>query len=167
MNFMDTIRKRRSVRAYQSTPLPETAIDKITEAIQLAPTAANKQPFSFLLVTEPETKRKIEAVYSKDWLAQAPAILVAIGDQSQAWQRFDGRSAVEIDTAIAMEHALLAAADEGVASCWICAFATEKMNAALDIEPPRSVVAISPLGYPAEISKEIKHKPAGELLIKI
>jgi nitroreductase len=65
---------------------------------------------------------------------------------------------------IAMEHLVLAATAEGLATCWICAFQTEKMNQELNIMPPWSVIAISPLGYANEEPAPVKRKPVKELI---
>jgi len=57
MEFYDVIRRRRSIRGYKPEAIPEEKLDRIREAIQLAPTACNLQPFRFLLSLISHTTR--------------------------------------------------------------------------------------------------------------
>ena len=85
-------------------------------------------------------------------------------DETQAWHRFEGESASVIDVAIAMEHFVLAAAAEGLGTCWICAFKRDEMDQALNIEKPWHTVAISPLGYAkADACRNTGRKPQDEI----
>jgi len=52
LSLFDTIRKRRSVRKFKSTPIPKKHLNKILEAACLAPTAGNQQPWKFLVVDD-------------------------------------------------------------------------------------------------------------------
>ena len=70
-----------------------------------------------------------------------------------------------MDVTIALEHFVLAAAAEGLGTCWICAFNRDDMDAALAIEKPWHSVAISPLGYARKDSCAAKTvKPITELI---
>ena len=149
MEFYDTIRTRRSCRGYfPDKPVPGEALARISEAINMAPSACNKQPVKFLFVRNAELRAKICGIYRPDWLKDAPVIVVALGCDEKAWHRPEGDSIVPVDAAIAMEHFVLAAAAEGLGSCWICAFRRDEMDRVLGLEGTswRSV-AISPLGY--------------------
>ena len=147
MDFYDAVALRRSVRGYKSDPLPDEALSRIKKAVLAAPSACNRQPLRFIFITSPEVRKAVCGCYSRPWLAEAPMIVAACGDAGAAWHRFDGSSAVNIDLGIAMEHLVLAAASEGIGSCWICAFDVEAMSAALGVKPPWQVLAITPLGY--------------------
>ena len=108
-------------------------------------------------------RKKICEVYRNPFLAQAPVILLALGNASMAWQRpGDDHSIVEIDLGIMFEHAVLAAAAEGLGSCWICAFERSKMDAAAGISAPWTVLAVSPLGYAAAEPNPYQRKPSAE-----
>jgi nitroreductase len=50
MDVFEAVQKRRSVRAYQSTPIPREKLEKILEAARLAPSASNIQPWHFIVV---------------------------------------------------------------------------------------------------------------------
>ena len=54
MELMETIKKRRSVRAYKSQEISDETLDKILEAARLAPSASNRQPWKFIVVRDPK-----------------------------------------------------------------------------------------------------------------
>ena len=163
MDFYDVLKARRSIRAYRPDPVPAEALARIAEAVRLAPTACNRQPFRFLAVRDPELKKKIAAATPMKFIAEAPVILAALGHASEAWQRpGDDRPIVEIDLAIAMEHAVLAATAEHLASCWICAYERSRMDAALGLDAEWTTLALSPLGIAADAPRPFVRKPSGE-----
>ena len=164
MEFFDVLRTRRSIRAYQPTPVPAEAIEKIKEAIRLAPTGCNFQPFRFIFITNEEVRKQVAAYYPGKWFAEAPMLVAVIGNPEAAWHRRDGgESIVEIDVAIAMEHFQLAAADCGLGSCWIGAFNRKGVNQVLNIQAPWSTVILAPLGYPAQDAAPRTNKSDEEL----
>ena len=116
----------------------------------LSPSAANLQPWEFLVIESEPLLSRVKEAYSRDWLQDAPQILVVSGFENQAWQRrFDGYRSIETDLAIAMTHLLLAATDEGVATCWISAFDPQTLAHALELKEDQRVYGITPLGYAA------------------
>lgn len=147
MEFYDTIKARVSTRSYKTSPVPQIALDRIAEAVALAPSACNRQPWKFLIIKNPLLKTAACSVYRGEWLKDAPLLAVIAGNKAEAWKRLEGTSIIETDTAIAMEHFVLAAANEGLGTCWICAFDTAKMDEVLGFKDPWSAYAISPLGY--------------------
>ncbi|HEY5472062.1 MAG TPA: nitroreductase family protein, partial [Candidatus Limnocylindrales bacterium] len=58
---ISTILARRSVRAYEPTPISDDDLRAILEATRQAPSAANRQPVHFVIVRDPEQKRKVAA----------------------------------------------------------------------------------------------------------
>jgi nitroreductase len=117
---------------------------------RLAPSAKNLQPWKFLLVSSPEMLAGVRLCYDREWFRQAPHILVVTGDREAAWVRpSDGWNSLETDLAIAMDHLVLAAHAEGVATCWISAFDPAILREALGLGPTEEVFAITPLGYAA------------------
>ncbi len=164
MQFYEVLRRRRSIRSYRPDAVPEASLARIWEAVQLAPTACNRQPFQFLLLLSEEKKEAVYRCYGSAWLRQAPAIVVALGDREEAWKRLSGASVHPIDTAIAMEHLVLAAAAEGLGTCWICAFDQDKLHRELDLNPKWEAIALTPLGFPAETPSPRGSKSVGELV---
>jgi len=150
MEFRELIKFRESVRNYDSQkPVPQNVLDRILEAGRLAPSAANRQPWKFLIVTSKEMLEKVHECYLKDWFHAAPIVLIIVGKRENAWtRRYDGYNSLETDLTIAMDHMILAATNEGVGSCWIAAFEPTILRGALDLADDEEVFAITPLGYP-------------------
>jgi nitroreductase len=164
MQFHEVIRKRRSIRGYQSQSVPQEKLDRVWEAVRLAPSACNFQPVRFLLVESAAARATVCECYKAPWLREAPLIVVVLGSRERAWKRVNGTSAHPIDAAIAMEHLVLAAAAEGLGTCWVCAFDQEALHARLKLPPEWEVVALTPLGYPAAEPKPLERKPVSELV---
>ena len=164
MEFYEVLKTRRSVRAYKPDAVPENALHKIAEAVNLAPTACNLQPFKLLLVRDPAMRKTICSHCRFGFLAEAPVIAVMMTNESASWTRFEGNPAADIDASIAMEHFVLAAAAEGLGTCWICAFSRPEMNDALKITAPWSVFALSPLGYGNGGTRPFSRKDVAEVV---
>lgn len=162
MEFYDVINKRRSIRGYKPDGIPDAALRRIAEAINLAPSACNRQPWRFQIVLNPEIRAAICDVYRQPWLQQAPAIVLALGNAELCWKRFEGTPIIDVDVAIAMEHMVLAATAEGLGTCWVCAYEKARMNLAAGVAAPWEVLAISPLGYAAVPPMEIVRKDVNE-----
>ena len=150
MEFQELIKYRESVRDYDPTrPVPQAVLRRILEAGRLAPSAANRQPWKFLVISSREMRQKVHACYAKDWFRAAPHILIVTGKQEDAWtRRYDGYNSLETDLTIAMDHLILAAANEGVGTCWIAAFDPQILQTVLNLKKTEMVYAITPLGYP-------------------
>lgn len=172
MNFLDLVRSRESIRNYDpARPVAREVLERILEAGRLAPSAANRQPWRFLVISSPEMLAKVRPCYSRSWFADAPQILVVTGDRGAAWTRMgDGYNAIETDLTIAMDHLILAATAEGVGTCWIAAFDPQVLRSALALKENETVFAITPLGYPKpdfqrKITKD--RKPLTEVVLII
>lgn len=152
MSLLDTIRGRRSVREYYGRPVAEEALSRVLEAARLAPSAKNLQPWKFIVVTDAGVKKRLaEASFDQMFMARAPVIVIACGLPGQAYGRM-GRymSSWPVDVAIALEHLVLQAAEEGLGTCWIGAFEESEVKDVLGIPADVRVLALTPLGYPAE-----------------
>jgi nitroreductase len=165
MNFQELIRKRYSVRAYESRPVEEEKLARVLEAARLAPTACNLQPFQVIIVPTKGREDDLRRIYGREWFVQAPLILAVCALPAESWVRkYDGWNSAEVDATIAMDHLILAAAEEGLGTCWIAAFnpaaAREILGLPVDVVP----VAFTPLGYPADSLPPKKRRPAAELI---
>ena len=150
MEYYDLIRSRESVRNYDpKRPVPRGILTRILDAGHLAPSACNYQPWKFLVISSREMLEKAGKCYPRDWFRDAPHILVIAGLKDQAWVRkYDGYNSIETDLAIAMTHIILAAENEGIATCWIEAYDPAALREALQIPGNQVIFGITPLGYP-------------------
>ena len=133
MDFYETIKIRRSIRAYKKSPVEDDKLGRVINAARLAPTAANRQPFSLIVVKNEQVKHKLKDAYSQEWFYTAPVIICACASSENAWKRNDGKGYVDVDVAIAMDHLILAASAEGLGTCWIAAFKPEVVKEVLNI----------------------------------
>jgi nitroreductase len=152
MDVFEAIRIRRSVRKYQSRPIPDDVLDRMLEALRLAPSACNYQPWRFIVVRDEKTREAVaHASCEQMFIAQAPVIVVGCGFPAKAYQKMGGAgNSVDIDVAIALDHLMLAAAEAGLGTCWIGAFSEQAVKDVLNLPDDVKVVALTPLGYPAE-----------------
>ncbi len=164
MEFFDLIGNRYSVRSYRPTPVEKDTLDRILEAAVIAPTAANRQPFRLIVIPTRGREAALGRVYPRDWFVQAPLVICACGVEAEAWTRRDGKSYVDVDVTIAMDHLILAAHALGLGTCWIGAFDAAAAREVLGLEPGLEPLAFTPLGYPADAPRPKKRRPVSELV---
>jgi nitroreductase len=149
MEFLDLVNQRESIRNYDpEKPVANHILKNILEAGRLAPSAANLQPWQFIVIISDEKLAAVRESYPRSWFMDAPCVLAVTGDQNSAWHRADGYSSIETDLTIAMDHIILAAESVGVGTCWVGNFDYKKLRTALELKPNEVVFAITPLGYP-------------------
>ena len=146
--FLELAKKRHSLRSYQDKKVEKDKILSILEAGRLSPTAVNKQPLHYLVVTNKEIKQKIIDTYPRQWIANAPAIIIVSLDHSKSWKRNDGKDHGDIDGGIAIANMTLAATDLGLGTCIVCHFDTKKLEEEIDFPPHMEAIALLPIGYP-------------------
>jgi len=165
MDFYDVIYGRESIREYDpKRKVDPEIIKRIADAGRIAPSACNFQPWEFLVVSSEEMLKKIKPCYLGNWFKEAQHVLIVKGFRDRAWLRgYDEYSSLETDLTIAMDHMILAAENEGVATCWIAAFNPEILDNALNLNENEFVYAITPLGYPKRGYVKVGHKPRKDL----
>ena len=166
MNFIELATKRSSVRNFEPKSVGKEKLLSVIEAARIAPSAANFQPWKFIVVTDPEILKSIQATYHREWLVSAPAIIVALGDHRKGWHRkSDGKDFTDIDVAIAIDHLTLAATELGLGTCWICNFDVQRcceiFKTPENIEP----IAIIPIGYPVVEPESVKKRESIDQLV--
>lgn len=157
MDFLQLAKERHSVRKYSSQPVEEGKLLRVLEAGRVAPTAVNKQPQRFLVISSGEGLAKLGKAGN---LHGAPLAIVVCGLKNVAWVRpQDGHSMVDIDTTIATTHMMLEAWAQGLGSCWITwfdpAIVREEFALPEFVEPVNILV----IGYAAgEAASAERHK---------
>ena len=163
MNIYEIIKKRQSIRSYKPEPVEEEKLNRILEAARLAPSAANRQPICFVVIKDEKTKQELKKAYGEKWFYTAPVIICACSIPEKAWKRSDGKNYADIDAAIAMDHLILAATEEGLATCWIAAFKVPIIKSILNLSPGMEPVAITPVGYPLDVPEPTYRKPLEDI----
>ena len=149
MEFKEVIRNRFSCRKFSDRQIESEKLDAILEAGRLAPTAKNLQEQRIYVAQSAEALAKIDS--ATRYRYGAPTVLVVAFDKNNVFT-YPGEtrdSGVE-DATIVATHMILAAADEGVNSCWINFFDPEKMAEALSLPENEEVLMMLDLGYAAE-----------------
>ena len=164
MNFKALCEQRYSCRAYQTKPIESEKLDYIRECVRLAPSAVNRQPWRFILVTDAAQLALLHRCYNREWIKDAPAIVICCQNSDEAWVRpCDGKSHADIDIAIAVEHLVLAAASVNLGSCWVCNFDAPLLAQTFPLPQGFQAAALVPLGYPANEPSPKKRKPLDEV----
>lgn len=164
MEFIEVIKKRRSIRAYQSKEISEEKLGRILEAARFAPSANNKQSWKFIVVKDPETKRKLVKVSrNQSFIGEAPVVIAGVALEPDRVMSCEV-PAYAVDLAIAIQHIALAAANEGLGTCWIGAFSQDDVKKILEVPDSYKVVALMPMGYPAESPGTKTRKPLEDIV---
>lgn len=162
MNFKELCNKRFSVRSYLPKAIPAETLEYVLECGRLAPSAVNKQPWIIFVCQSDEIRQKLQSAYNRSWFQEAPAYLVLCRKEGTSWVRqYDEKDHGDIDVAILAEHICLAAAEQGLGSCWVCNFDPEGVRAALQIDATVIPEVIIPIGYTEdEAEKHPKNRKA-------
>ena len=166
MNFLDLVKKRYSVRSYESRGIEAGKLDYIMECVRLAPSAVNYQPWHFSIVTDPEKLAALKTAYSREWIETAPCIIVACADHQESWHRkMDGKDHADVDVAIAVEHLCLAATEQGLGTCWVCNFDVTRCREIMELPDNWEPIALIPVGYAVEENvPEKRRKTLNEII---
>ena len=149
MEFKEVIKARYSCKKYSDRQVEQAALDAILEAGRVAPTAKNLQEQHIYVIQSPETLAKIDAITPCRY--GAPTVLVVAFDKNNVFTYpGDKRDSGVEDATIVATHMILAAADEGVDSCWINFLDPEKLAEVLGLPENEEVLMLMDLGYAAE-----------------
>ncbi len=149
MEFKEVVSKRYSCKKYSDRQVDEEKLTAILNAGRLAPTAKNLQEQHVYVLRSAETLAKIDAVTPCRY--GAPTVLVVAFDKGNVFTYPGGKrdSGIE-DATIVATHMILAAADEGVDSCWINFLDPEKLADLLGLPENEEILMVMDLGYAAD-----------------
>lgn len=188
MNVMDAIKKRRSIRNYKPDEIPEDVLDKLLNAMRLAPSGKNRQPWKFIVVRDKATKAKLAAACcGQKFIAEAPVVIVACGSEKEAAAGYykDGQriiadgwavaeemkkgpveyeSCLPLDLAIALDHLTLTAVEEDLGTCWVGALDERQVKELLSVPDDMRAPLVMPIGYPVSWPNPRPRKPLEEII---
>ena len=149
MEFKEVIKNRYSCKKYLDRQVEAEKLTAILEAGRLAPTAKNLQEQHVYVVQSEDGLAKVDSVTPCRY--GAPTVLVVAFDKDNVFTYpGDKRDSGVEDATIVATHMILAAADEGINSCWVNYFDPEKLAAALGLPDNEEVLMVMDLGYAAE-----------------
>ena len=149
MEFKEVIRNRYSCKKYSGRQVETEKLEAILEAGRLVPTAKNLQEQHIYVIQSPEVLARIDAVTPCRY--GAPTVIAVAFDKDNVFTYPGGKrdSGVE-DASIVATHMILAAADEGVDSCWINNLNPDQLAADLGLPENEEILMAMDLGYAAE-----------------
>ena len=165
MEFKEVIRNRYSCKKYSDRQVEPEKLTAILEAGRLAPTAKNLQEQHVYVLQTADSLAMIDEATPCRY--GAPTVLVVAFDKKNVFTYPGGKrdSGVE-DASIVATHMMLAAADEGVDSCWLNFFDPEKLAVGLELPENEEILMVMDLGYAAEgagpLGNQNSRKPLGE-----
>jgi nitroreductase len=164
MDVFMAIEKRRSIRTYKETEIEAEKIDKILESARIAPSAANRQEWKFIVVKDSNTRKKLEkAAMGQKFVTEAPVTIVACSTESERVMPC-GQYAYTVDLSIAVSFMILEATELGLGTCWLGAFQENEVKEVLDIPEEIRVVAMFTLGYADEDPSSRPRKSIDEII---
>lgn len=139
MRVMETIRKRRSIRKFKSSPVHEDQIKLLIEAARLAPSGSNVQPWRFLVVTDQKVKDELrDAAFGLRFVGDAPLVIVCCGDLLSWKQTREQNQEIlkRIDIPLTKEYrkALTIRVEKAVTAEMNTRIPTTMMNVAIAVE---------------------------------
>jgi len=152
-----TLIKLRSIRSFKSEKIEEKVLRNILEAGRHTPSAHNIQPWHFVVVSEPETKKKL--AMNARFIEDSALSIVGCGDPEESPQSY------KLEVAIALQSMVMAAWIQGIGSCWVDVRVNEKkVKEILGIPERLIVVALVAFGYPVEIPEPAWKKPLNQIV---
>ena len=164
MDFLELVKSRYSCRAYKSLGVEREKLDYILECVRFAPSAVNRQPWRFHIVSEESDKVRLQQCYDRDWFRTAPMYVIASILHDEEWVRADGKHHGDIDIAIAVEHLCLAATEQGLATCWVCNFDAALCKQLFSLPANEEPAVVIPLGYAADEIRPKTRKTIEEIV---
>ncbi len=163
MDVFEAIAKRRCIRAYADVPVPREKLMRFLEAVRLSPSWKDRQCWSVIVLSDREKIRALGELLrhnpAPEVFETVPYFIVFTADPAASGDR-DGKPYYMTDVGIAMENAVLAATKMGLGTCWIGAFSEAPIKEFLGVPGDIRIVAMTPLGVPAE---EPEARPRKEL----
>jgi len=175
MDFKKLIIRRQSVRKYQNKPVEKEKIEQLIEAVHVAPSACNSQPWKLIIVDEPELKSRVakatfnKAISFNKFAIESPVIAVLVIEKAKLIAQIGGsiknQEYPQYDIGIAAEHFCLQATELGLGTCMLGWFNEKKIQKLLNIPNKRKIGLVITLGYPPEGYKQRKkiRKPVSEI----
>jgi nitroreductase len=145
-DFIEIVKKRRSIRKYQDKEISEDIIRDIIDCARLAPTARNEQPWEFVVIRDKGNLETLTTIVGRNApFLKSASCCIAVFCRETKYYLEDGCAATE--------NILLAAKSYGIGSCWIAGDKkeyTDKVRDFLNVPSGYKLVSLVSLGYPDE-----------------
>lgn len=159
------LRARRSIRRYKPDPVPEEMVAQLLEAGRVAPSASNRQPWTFIVVRDPQVRREVAraaayAIVRWKHAEEAPLLIVLCGDtRNPLYRQF-----LHEDIGLAGANIMLQARALGLGTCWIGGLDRKALAAVLKLPDYMEIVGLLTVGFPDEDPPPRPRKPLSEIV---
>jgi nitroreductase len=159
------LRERRSIRRYHPDPVPEEMLIQVLEAGRWAPSASNRQPWTFVVVRDEAVRRELAqhaAYYFVRWahVGEAPVLIALCGNaRNPIYRQF-----LHEDIGLAGSQMMLQARALGLGTCWLGGVDRAAMAQVLKLPDGLEVIGLLTLGFPAEDPPPTPRKPLAEIV---
>ena len=182
MEVLESIKSRRSIRRYQTTPVDDETLEQVLEAARWAPSWANTQCWRFIVVQDNNIKAELANTLlmvergdvlvdnpSVEAVRNAPVVIVACAETGisgfkQGKPSTDKGDWYMFDVALAMQNLILTAHSVGLGTVHIGALDAKKAAGVLQVPEGFCVVEMTPLGYPDQEPKPRPRKELAEII---
>ncbi|WP_455380426.1 nitroreductase family protein [Acidihalobacter prosperus] len=169
-DFFATLRRRHSVRHYQSDmPVESEKLHAVLESALSAPSAGDLQAYQIGVVENAEHRHALAQETDQAFIEQAPVCLVFCTDAERSAITFGerGRELYALqDATIAAAYAQLAAVAAGLGSAWVGYFNSQEVGRLLNLPPNLQAIAILTLGYPAELPEPTSRRHINDVVFQ-
>jgi len=178
MDIMEAMSKRKSIRAYKTTPVDDKVLDTILEAGRLAPSWGNSQTWRFIVVTDSSIKTQLAESALRpgnrgtNAVKMAPVVIAACAELNKAGFR-DGAPATDkggywfmFDVGLALENMALAACSFNLGTLFVGGMNAKTAESILGVPEGYAFVILMTLGYPDEQPEARPRKSATEIIFR-
>lgn len=182
MEFDHVISSRKTIRKYQNFPVDSEQLTQIIESGMLAPSAKNRQPWRFYILTDKQKEDIVQMMYQWEKInttfptsirgsaAQMQEANKAIIIYSPIYHSKNKKSHYKkpdyLSLGAAIENMTLKCADIGLGSAWLCdtLYIENEINAYLNLQDLEQISTLI-IGYPKEIPERRKRLPIENLIL--
>ena len=158
MTVYEAIMNRRTIRKFTQEQIPHEELIKLVDCARMAAYGANAQPLKFRIIEDKETMEKIFP--KTKWAAMLDNGTPAENERPTAYIAVLGdtdiKKSVEVDAGAAVTSMMLAAYEDGIASCWLGAIDRRAIKDILRLDDKYELTYLLALGYPAQSSKAVE-----------
>lgn len=176
-SFIELVKTRQSDRSYLPKPVEPEKIERCLEAARLAPSASNSQPWTFVVIYDPELVKNVaHKTYGplksfNKFVPQAPVIVAIVMEKpkliTEAGGRIKKKEYPLIDIGITAAHFCLQATEEGLGTCMLGWFDEKAVKKLTRVPENKNIPLLITLGYtPADYKKRKKIRKVFSRVVK-
>ncbi len=164
MDILEIIKSRRSIRKFNTTPVPEDLLEKILDAGRWAPSGLNNQPWRFAVIEDNTLKDMFSRLTHYSRIVKTSQVLIAVFlDNRVSYDRTKDVQAM----GACIQNMLLEAHSLGLGCVWLGEIlrSKEQIRDILGLKNDLELMAVIALGFPAESPKDRKRKQLKDLIV--